>query len=64
MKRVRVAGQNLELRRYPPYPDGGINGGHVVALARDGTRIIYVSVHGYEHKDVAIAMLVDLRAAP
>lgn len=64
VERVRVAGQNLELRRYPPYPDGGINGGHVVALARDGTRIIYVSVHGCEHKDVAIAMLVDLRAAP
>ena len=64
VERVRVAGQNLELRRYPPYPNGGINGGHDVALARDGTRSIYVSVHGYEHKDVAIAMLVDLRAAP
>ena len=60
VERVRVAGQSLELRRYPLYPDGGINGGHVLALVRDGARIIYVSVHGYEHKDVAIAMLVEL----
>jgi hypothetical protein len=60
----RVAGRDLELRRYPLYPDGGINGGHVVAIARDGDQLAYVSVHGRQHTDVAIAMLLDLLRRP
>lgn len=60
--RVRVAGRDIEVRRYPPYPDGGVNGGHAVAIARAGDRLDYVSVHGLEHADVAVAMLVDLLA--
>lgn len=63
VERVRVAGHEIELRRYPPYPGGGVNGGHVVAIARPADELTYVSVHGYEHADVAIAMLVDLLAA-
>jgi hypothetical protein len=60
VRRMRVADRDIELRRYPPYPDGGVNGGHVVALARDDKELVYVSVHGHDHADVAIAMLVDL----
>ena len=43
-------------------PEGGVNGGHVVAIARAGDQLTYVSVHGHEHTDVAVAMLVDLLA--
>ncbi len=60
VQRVRVADRDIELRRYPPYPDGGVNGGHVVAIARGKEQLTYVSVHGHAHADVAIAMLVDL----
>lgn len=63
VRRVRVAGRAVELRRYASYPDGGVNGGHVVALAREDDRLTYVSVHGHGHEDVAVAMLVDLLAA-
>ena len=63
VEHVRVAGREIELRRYPPYPEGGVNGGHVVAIARAGDQLTYVSVHGHEHTDVAVAMLVDLLAA-
>jgi len=62
VERVRVAGRDIELRRYAPYPDGGVTGGHVVAMARVQDQLVFVSVHGYEHADVAIAMLVDLLA--
>lgn len=62
VQRTRAAGRDLELRRYPPYPHGGVNGGHVVALASEGDQLTYVSVHGHEHADVAVAMLVDLLA--
>ena len=62
VERLRVADHEIELRRYPPYPGGGVNGGHVVAIARAKDQLTYVSVHGYEHADVAIAMLVDLLA--
>lgn len=62
VERVRVAAHEIELRRYPPYPGGGVNGGHVAAIARAADQLAYVSVHGYEHADVAIAMLVDLLA--
>jgi len=33
-----------------------------VALAAQGDQLAYVSVHGHEHADVAVAMLVDLLA--
>ena len=61
-QRLQIADRAIELRRYPPYPDGGVNGGHVVAIARTGDHLTYVSVHGHEHADVAIAMLIDLLA--
>jgi hypothetical protein len=60
VKRARVAGRDIELRYYPAYPDGGVNSGHVVAIARSGRQLTYVSVHGYDHADVATAMLADL----
>gem|GEM_PF-6799250 len=41
-----------------------MNGGHVVALVREGDQLTYVSVHGHEHVDVALAMLVDLLTQP
>jgi hypothetical protein len=62
VERVRVAGRDIEMRRYPAYPAGGVNGGHVVAIAPSADQFTYVSVHGHEHADVAIAMLVDLLA--
>jgi len=62
VQRLEIADRAVELRRYPPYSDGGVNGGHVVAIARTADQLTYVSVHGYEHTDVAIAMLVDLLA--
>lgn len=58
-QRRTVSGRTVEVRRYPPYPEGGINGGHVVALAREAGGMRYVSVHGWHHEDVAIAMLLD-----
>ncbi len=30
-RQMRRAGQQLRVARYPPYPAGGINGGHIVA---------------------------------
>jgi len=58
--RRRVNGRWIELRRFAAYPAGGVNGGHVAAVARTGDRTQYVSVHGAQHADVAVAMLVAL----
>ena len=55
----RAGGRTLEVRRYPSYPRGGVNGGHVVAVARDRASLRFVSVHGWEHEDVAVSMLLD-----
>jgi hypothetical protein len=57
---VRYAGRTLRVTRYPPYPAGGINGGHVVVSVTQGAMTYVASVHGYAHEDLAIALLSSM----
>jgi hypothetical protein len=54
---TRYAGLVLRVLRYPPYPTGGINGGHVVVSTTRGGMTYVASVHGYAHEDLAVGLL-------
>lgn len=57
---VRRGPHRIVVQRFPGYPTGGVNGGHVVASARRGGMLLFASVHDYEHEDVAIALLSSM----
>lgn len=57
---VRHGPHRIAVLRFPGYPTGGVNGGHVVASARRGGMLLFASVHDYEHEDVAIALLSSM----
>ncbi|MDQ3870563.1 MAG: hypothetical protein M3301_02970 [Chloroflexota bacterium] len=59
LKRV-VHDYTIEVYRYPPFPAGGPNGGHVAAFVTVAGQVLFASVHGYSHADAAIAMAVDM----
>jgi hypothetical protein len=50
----------LRVTRYPPYPAGGVNGGHVVVSVTQGAMTYLASVHGYAHQDLAIGLLSSM----
>lgn len=52
--------RRVSVRRFPRYPEGGINGGHVVATATRRELLLFASVHGYQHQDLAVALLVSM----
>ena len=39
----------IRIQRFPPYPAGGVNGGHVGAYCRCGGVVVLVSIHGYDN---------------
>ena len=55
-----VHGRRVELYRFPPYPAGGPNGGHVGAFVTVGRQVVFATVHGYRHADVATAIAVEM----
>jgi hypothetical protein len=59
-RRMERAGRTLRVARYPPYPAGGINGGHILVRVTEGSMTYVASVHGYGHEDVAVALLLSI----
>jgi hypothetical protein len=55
-----IDGWDVRVEDYVPYPRGGIHGGHVVASTTHGDHRYLASIHGYDHEDVAIAMLLSM----
>jgi hypothetical protein len=44
---VHHAGRIIRIYGYPPYPAGGVNGGHVAAFVPCGNEVVLASIHGY-----------------
>jgi hypothetical protein len=55
-----VGGHLVEIYRFPPYPGGGANGGHVAALVPIGGQVVFASIHGSLWTDAVIAMALAL----
>jgi hypothetical protein len=60
VSRSRVRGYAVAVYEYPENPAGGPNGGHSAAFVRCGRLLVFASIHGHGHEQVAIAMAVDL----
>jgi hypothetical protein len=60
---VRLAGYPGAIERMPPYPHGGVNGGHVVVTFRAGALVYLVSLHGRGNTVRAVAMTRALARA-
>jgi hypothetical protein len=58
---LRSGGTRIAVYRYPAAA-GGLQEGHVAALAPDGPKVEFVSIHGRDHghAEAATAMLIDL----
>lgn len=56
----QLLGRRVAVQTFPPYPKGGINGGHVVATATQDGLLRFASVHGHQHKDLAVSLLVSM----
>lgn len=52
-----------EIRKLPPFPRGGVNGGHVVVSFRAGGVLYLVSLHGYRNTGRAVLMARALAAS-
>jgi hypothetical protein len=62
-KRIRLlslGSTRIALYRFPQYPAGGYLGGHTVAFADDGGRVVFATVHGYGHADADVALVADM----
>ncbi len=62
-----VDGQRARILREPPYPQGGLHGGHVIVLWNRGGHGYLVSIHGQglsEHALVATATTLARAAVP
>lgn len=60
LSEVTIDGRALRLYRYPPFPAGGPNGGHVVALVDCETELVVASLHGRERAGAAREMALAL----
>lgn len=59
-----VSGFSLVVYKFPPFPAGGPNGGHVLVLGRVGGEQFFASLHGLSQRLDATKMAVGiLRAA-
>ncbi len=58
------AGHQVTGYRFPPYPAGGPFGGHSAAVATEGGREYWASVHGRFNLDASMALLLDTLGAP
>jgi hypothetical protein len=58
LESARYAGRMVTLYHFPLDPAGGLFGTHVVAMTRVGRLVQFASVHGYDHEDADIAMLI------
>lgn len=56
----QLLGRRVAVQTFPPHPEGGINGGHVVATANQDGLLLFASVHGRQHEDLAVALLVSM----
>jgi len=60
---ARVRGNDAVVLREPPYPQGGLHGGHVVVLWNEGGHGYLVSVHGERLSQRALTSLATRIAA-
>jgi hypothetical protein len=61
--RRRVTGRRMRVCRVPPHErGGGINGGHIAYVWRQGSVAYVVSMHGYDNEPRARAMMAALMA--
>jgi hypothetical protein len=61
--RRNVSGYRVAIYKFPPYPAGGPNGGHTLALVQCGERGVFASIHASIWSDyvaAVTAMAVDL----
>jgi hypothetical protein len=66
---ARVDDARATVLREPPYPAGGLHGGHVVVLWNEGGHGYLISVHGERLSQralvsIALAMARSTRAGP
>jgi hypothetical protein len=59
-RNVRIGGLSASVKRMARYPQGGINGGHVLVFWRFQGRDYYVSIHGYANEKRATVMAQEL----
>jgi hypothetical protein len=55
-----VGSHHVRVYRFPEYPAGGANGGHVAALVPIGGQVVFASIHGSRWTDAVIAIAVAL----
>jgi hypothetical protein len=55
-----VGSHQVRVYRFPEYPAGGANGGHVAALVPIGGQVVFASIHESRWTDAVIAMAVAL----
>lgn len=55
-----VGDHHVRIYRFPEYPSGGANGGHVAALVPVGGEVVFASIHGSRWTDAVIAMALAL----
>jgi hypothetical protein len=56
VRTLRLAGVFAVVREMPPYPRGGVNGGHVLVEWHLGANTHLVSVHGHRNRERALLM--------
>jgi hypothetical protein len=59
---MTAADRGIRVYRFPPYPAGGVNGGHWAAVAPVGEEIVLASLHGRRYVNAAVAMALDMAA--
>ena len=67
-RNVRIAGLMASVKRMARYPQGGINGGHVLVTWKVGATDYLVSIHGFQNEPRAVAMaeglINEIRSCP
>jgi len=60
VRTAQTGGRQILVYRFPPFPAGGINGGHQAAVVSVGDELLFVSFHGSRYLEAAIEMALDL----
>jgi hypothetical protein len=63
LKDLRMGGRLVSIYRFPPFPKGGVFGGHDAALLRSGAFVVVASIHG-RHAYASARMAVAMAAGP
>ena len=55
-RRIKEGGITIDLYRFREFPRGSYHGGHVGAFIQYGSQVVFATVHGVKHTDVAVAI--------